>query len=189
MSLSTASDVSCCRATAAVRAGIDRDTAYGAVTPPLVLSSNFSFDGFGNKRQYDYTRSGNPTRDLLGEKLADVLADRPTLAKMLDVVEEVMGSRIESSAETIARTEVVGGYNAGAQLVRDEVGVERKEWIATLDERTRMAHSDADGEIVRQDDKFNVGGELLSHPGDPTASVSNIVNCRCSCVAIIDDED
>ncbi len=72
MSLSTASDVSCCRATVAVRAGIDRDTAYGAVTPPLVLSSNFSFDGFGNKRQYDYTRSGNPTRDLLGEALAEL---------------------------------------------------------------------------------------------------------------------
>jgi cystathionine gamma-synthase len=55
-----------------VRAGIDRDTAYGAVTPPIVLSSNFSFDGFGNKRQYDYTRSGNPTRDLLGEALAEL---------------------------------------------------------------------------------------------------------------------
>ena len=53
-----------------MRAGIDTDTAYGAVTPPLVLSSNFSFDGFGNKRDYDYTRSGNPTRDLLGEALA-----------------------------------------------------------------------------------------------------------------------
>ncbi|RYZ71096.1 MAG: O-succinylhomoserine (thiol)-lyase, partial [Lysobacteraceae bacterium] len=34
--------------------------------------SNFSFDGFGNKRQYDYTRSGNPTRDLLGEALAEL---------------------------------------------------------------------------------------------------------------------
>jgi cystathionine gamma-synthase len=62
----------CRSATAAVRAGIDRDTAYGAVTPPIVLSSNFSFDGFGNKRQYDYTRSGNPTRDLLGEALAEL---------------------------------------------------------------------------------------------------------------------
>ena len=62
----------CRPATAAVRAGIDRDTAYGAVTPPIVLSSNFSFDGFGNKRQYDYTRSGNPTRDLLGEALAEL---------------------------------------------------------------------------------------------------------------------
>jgi len=57
-------------ATRAVRAGIDRDSAFGAVTPPLVLSSNFSFAGFNDKRRYDYTRSGNPTRDLLGEALA-----------------------------------------------------------------------------------------------------------------------
>ncbi len=59
-------------ATRAVRAGIDRDTAFGAVTPPLVLSSNFSFAGFNDKRAYDYTRSGNPTRDLLGETLAEL---------------------------------------------------------------------------------------------------------------------
>ena len=58
--------------TRAVRAGIDTDTAFGAVTPPLVLSSNFSFSGFNQKRQYDYTRSGNPTRDLLGDALAEL---------------------------------------------------------------------------------------------------------------------
>jgi len=56
--------------TAAVRAGIDHDEAFGAVTPPLVLSSNFSFAGFDEKRRYDYTRSGNPTRDLLADALA-----------------------------------------------------------------------------------------------------------------------
>ena len=59
-------------ATLAVRAGIDTDTAYGAVVPPIVLSSNFSFAGFNEKRQYDYTRSGNPTRDLLAEALSDL---------------------------------------------------------------------------------------------------------------------
>lgn len=59
-------------ATGAVRAGIDHDTAYGAVTPPLVLSSNFSFAGFNEKRKYDYTRSGNPTRDLLADALAEL---------------------------------------------------------------------------------------------------------------------
>jgi cystathionine gamma-synthase len=59
-------------ATRAVRAGIDRDTAFGAVVPPIVLSSNFSFDGFGGKRTYDYTRSGNPTRDLLADALAEL---------------------------------------------------------------------------------------------------------------------
>ena len=60
------------RTTAAVRAGIDRDTAHGAVVPPIVLSSNFSFEAFNAKRQYDYTRSGNPTRDLLADALADL---------------------------------------------------------------------------------------------------------------------
>ena len=61
-----------CTATAAVRAGIDSDTAFGAVVPPIVLSSNFSFEGFNQKRKYDYTRSGNPTRDLLAEALAEL---------------------------------------------------------------------------------------------------------------------
>jgi cystathionine gamma-synthase len=36
------------------------------------LSTNYSFEGFGRKRAYDYSRSGNPTRDLLGEALADL---------------------------------------------------------------------------------------------------------------------
>ena len=57
-------------ATVAVRAGIDRDAAFGAVVPPLVLSTNFSFTGLGGKRAYDYTRSGNPTRDAFGDALA-----------------------------------------------------------------------------------------------------------------------
>src|SRR5690606_7818096 len=58
--------------TLAVRAGIDRDEAFGAVTPPLVLSSNFSFAGFAAKRTYDYSRSGNPTRDLFAGALAEL---------------------------------------------------------------------------------------------------------------------
>ncbi len=58
--------------TRAVRAAIESDTQHGAVVPPLHLSSNFAFAGFGEKRQYDYTRSGNPTRDALGAALADL---------------------------------------------------------------------------------------------------------------------
>jgi cystathionine gamma-synthase len=57
------------RATRAVRTAIESDTQHGAVVPPLHLSSNYAFAGFGEKREYDYTRSGNPTRDALGEAL------------------------------------------------------------------------------------------------------------------------
>ncbi len=58
--------------TRTVRAGIESDQQYGAVVPPLYLSSNFAFAAFGEKRRYDYTRSGNPTRDTLGDALADL---------------------------------------------------------------------------------------------------------------------
>lgn len=60
------------KATRAVRASIESDTQYGAVVPPLHLSSNFSFAGFGEKREYDYTRSGNPTRDALADALTEL---------------------------------------------------------------------------------------------------------------------
>jgi cystathionine gamma-synthase len=59
-------------ATIAARAAIESDTQYGAVVPPLYLSSNFAFAGFGEKREYDYTRSGNPTRDALADALTEL---------------------------------------------------------------------------------------------------------------------
>src|SRR6056300_147860 len=60
------------KATRAVRASIESDAQHGAVVPPLHLSSNFAFRGFGDKREYDYTRSGNPTRDALADALAEL---------------------------------------------------------------------------------------------------------------------
>jgi cystathionine gamma-synthase len=59
-------------ATRAVRAGIATDEHHRAVVPPVHLSSTFAFDGFGKKRRYDYTRSGNPTRDHLGDALTEL---------------------------------------------------------------------------------------------------------------------
>lgn len=58
--------------TAAVRVGIGTDEAQGAVVPPIYLSSTFSFRAFGEARDYDYTRAGNPTRDVLGTALAEL---------------------------------------------------------------------------------------------------------------------
>ena len=59
-------------ATRAVRASLETDTQHGAVVPPLHLSSNYTFRQFGEKREYDYTRSGNPTRDALAEALCQL---------------------------------------------------------------------------------------------------------------------
>jgi cystathionine gamma-synthase len=56
--------------TIAARAGIGRDGTYGAVVPPLHLSTTFAFPEFASPGPYDYTRTANPTRDLLAESLA-----------------------------------------------------------------------------------------------------------------------
>ena len=59
-------------ATRSVRAGLESDAQHGSVVPPIYLSSNFAFEGYRQPRQYDYTRSGNPTRDQLAGALADL---------------------------------------------------------------------------------------------------------------------
>lgn len=60
--------------TISVRSGIESDQQFGAVTPPLYLSSNYTFADLDQPRRYDYSRSGNPTRDTLAQTLADLEA-------------------------------------------------------------------------------------------------------------------
>jgi cystathionine gamma-synthase len=55
--------------TITARQGVNTDTSYGAVIPPLYLSANFAFTAMGEKGRYDYTRTGNPNRDQLAEAL------------------------------------------------------------------------------------------------------------------------
>ncbi|OYW81731.1 MAG: O-succinylhomoserine (thiol)-lyase [Asticcacaulis sp. 32-58-5] len=59
-------------ATRVINIGIDTDTAHGAVMPPIYLSSNYTFEGFGKKRTFDYARSGNPTREVVSEVIAEL---------------------------------------------------------------------------------------------------------------------
>ncbi|MGB2766108.1 MAG: PLP-dependent transferase, partial [Propionicimonas sp.] len=58
--------------TRAVRAGVNTDPVHGAVVPPIHLSSTYSFESFDTPREFDYSRSGNPTRSLLAQALAEL---------------------------------------------------------------------------------------------------------------------
>ncbi|HHG3516553.1 TPA: O-succinylhomoserine (thiol)-lyase [Vibrio parahaemolyticus] len=59
-------------ATIAVRTGIESDSQYHAVVPPIYLSTNYGFPAFGEVPKYDYTRSGNPNRGLLESALSEL---------------------------------------------------------------------------------------------------------------------
>jgi cystathionine gamma-synthase len=56
--------------TVAASHGVAADKAFRAVAPPLYLTSTFAFDGYERSRGYDYTRTGNPTRDVLAGAIA-----------------------------------------------------------------------------------------------------------------------
>lgn len=59
-------------ATIAVRTGIEADSQYHAVVPPIYLSTNYGFPAFGEVPKYDYTRSGNPNRGQLEQALSEL---------------------------------------------------------------------------------------------------------------------
>jgi cystathionine gamma-synthase len=55
-----------------ISAGINQDKAHGAIMPPIYLSTNFSFEGLGKKRTFDYARSGQPNRETLADLIAEL---------------------------------------------------------------------------------------------------------------------
>lgn len=62
------------QATIAVRSGLNDDEQYGCVVPPIHLSSTYNFTGFNEPRAHDYSRRGNPTRDVVQRALAELKA-------------------------------------------------------------------------------------------------------------------
>lgn len=88
-------------------------------------------------------------------------------------------------ARRIARTEIQGAMNAGtlaaAQAREDTTGEALyKAWLATSDERTRLTHAVAEGQMVKLRDPFTVGVSELQHPADPFGPAHETINCRCS---------
>ncbi|EGP5738450.1 cystathionine gamma-synthase [Enterococcus faecium] len=55
-----------------IHGGISEDPTTGAVSVPIYQTSTYRQDGVGHPKQYEYSRSGNPTRFALEELIADL---------------------------------------------------------------------------------------------------------------------
>lgn len=102
-----------------------------------------------------------------------------------DIADTLGGKAARKRAMRIARTELHQAANYGqfqeADRMRRESGKTFvKVWRSTRDARTRAAHRMADGQTKPVNEPFVVGGELMMHPGDASASARNVVNCRCT---------
>ena len=101
------------------------------------------------------------------------------------------GSQNRDAMLTHARTAMTGAQNAGRQYQlgkAQDLGIKlKKEWMATLDNHTRINHILLDGQKVNTDDDFEVDGLKIRYPGDPQAVPAMTYNCRCTMVGDIED--
>jgi HK97 family phage portal protein len=103
-------------------------------------------------------------------------------------VERVMGNRIRSSGEVVARTEVSAASTIGSiESARQSGVVAQKEWLATFDARVRDTHAAAHGQRVGLDENFRVGDAMGPGPG-MMSKASESIQCRCSLRFVTDVE-
>lgn len=103
--------------------------------------------------------------------------------------ELISTTETQNLAETTKSIEETSIFDAGAAML-GVLGIAglayNKTWVASLDKRTRHNHAIADGQQRMQNVPFDVGGERLMYPGDMSlsASLNNVINCRCSSILI-----
>lgn len=127
--------------------------------------------------------------DIVAGDISEGINRGESIPEIRDRVETTLSTtatpRWQNRATVIARTETIGAMNGGKndsfQAVAEETGEEfEKLWLSTDDSRTRPAHVLADLQRVPVSQKFLVGGEDLSFPGDPLGRPDNIIQCRCT---------
>jgi hypothetical protein len=118
------------------------------------------------------------------EWLANTLRSGESEGKSIDEIAADLSGEFDNMSEgragAIARTEVAGAYNYASQETAKDLMPEgaTKTWSTTSD-NPRPAHDDADGQTVGISESFEVDGESMDYPGDPSGSEGNTINCMC----------
>jgi HK97 family phage portal protein len=144
------------------------------------------------KRKNEIENINGTTFERLKGSLSEGLSNGDTMDELRDRVKEVYRNATEARAETIAVTETNIAVQSGAFEGMKEAGVERKGWQASNLEGVRPEHLQAEADYMDEgiplDEPFIVGGEELMHPGDPSGSAGNVINCRCFMFAVLPDK-
>jgi len=143
------------------------------------------------------------SRARLSEIITEGYAEGKDLDTVIDGVQELYQGGTEDEdgmgrqrAKTIARTTSTAAFERGQLHSFRRNNIQAKEWLTTRDGRQREGHGEANGQRKETEAPFEVRAttedpfEDMMHPGDPTVSVENVVNCRCSMIPSFgDDQD
>lgn len=111
--------------TQCVRAGIEPDPTTGAIVPPIYQSATYVLPEVGKDRGFDYTRSANPTRQLLERQLAALEAVRHgvAFASGMSAVDAVL-RLLASGDHVVCSDDVYGGVSRLFNRILARYGLE-----------------------------------------------------------------
>ena len=168
--------------------GIRWDIYDKEVIKLLMTDSESAFTKVAFERLNNPALIGKRTRRVikkLQNRLAEGIISGESIPKIARGIRDITGHSFEDAVR-IARTETTRAQNGGRMAAFGQaanMGIAfKKQWISTLDSRTRDTHAALFMETAEQDKPFSNG---LMHPGDPKGPPAEVINCRCTVVAVV----
>ena len=152
--------------TRAIHIGNKRDPKTGAVVPPIHVASTFVQPSAGEWGEFDYSRSGNPTRQNLETTLASLESGCGALAFSTGMAATHCATMLLNCGDhIIAGTDIYGGTYRLLHKVVDRSGIEVT--LAASNDLQSLEHA------VRPNTKML----WIESPGNPLMSVTDIAAC------------
>ena len=183
---------------------------WSRIAPDVFPMSTFSLRNVASEAWFNTyllqfaTEINEKTRNDIHAIIQDGLTEGISNDRLADSIEQLFNQYISGDVdpatfdfvtermpphrtEMIARTETHGAMSAGNNELFKQAGVQKREWLATGDGRTRDTHMTAwnkyseggiPGAITFQQ-SFIVGGHHLRYPGDKQAPIKETISCRC----------
>lgn len=186
-------------------AGFDAAINIGAAVVDEPLKSAFNYD-LNARVQMASTEQIKAMRSFLTDRLADVgeqakkkineqlglcLIGAQNPFQAAREIATHLGTNGRSRARRIVNTELGRAFSVATQerlKQAQEAGLKiKKQWRRSGKIHSRLTHDLADGQVVDADKPFIVGGVKMMYPRDPTAPVSETINCGCVCLPYMDD--
>lgn len=152
--------------TRAIHVGNQRDPQTGAVVPPIHVATTYVQPGAGQWGEFDYSRSGNPTRKNLEESLASLESGTGALAFSSGMAATHCATMLlESGDHLLAGSDIYGGTYRLLHKILNRSGVDV----------SLVASNDVDALEKAITPKTKM--LWIESPGNPLMSITDIAAC------------
>lgn len=159
---------------------VDRDTVYELAQGDTRLLPDVNVD---KKKDVDWNRKK------FNAAIMQSVLQGESVAHAAVRLQKVVGMNYNAAVRN-ARTALTSAENKGrirSYERAEEMGIKlQKQWLATLDKRTRDTHRMLDGETIPINETF---WNQCEYPGDPDGPAEEVYNCRCTLVSVIENLD